>query len=153
MMLTGFRWITADQLAGSGRPGLLNDPDEDIEFIVSQGIGTVVTLTMKPVPVLQRSRSFNTVHFPIPDMSFPTPRDAAQLCESIRVEMRRAPVLLHCKAGLGRTGMMAACCLVDAGEEPGTALRRVRAVNPNYVQTTSQERFIENFASYLRWLE
>ncbi|MFO7568029.1 MAG: tyrosine-protein phosphatase [Enhygromyxa sp.] len=148
-MLTAFNWIIDGKLAGSGRPGLLAELDEDMAFLEEQGIRTIVTLTEDRVDDLDAFAGFEILHFPIPDMGFPTPRVAASICEQILAGMADKPVLLHCRAGLGRTGTVAACCLVALGEQPDRALARVRCVNPRYVQTRAQEQFISHFFAHL----
>lgn len=148
-MLTAFNWIIDGQLAGSGRPGLLADLTEDMAFLDELGIHTIVTLTESRVPGLEEVDAVETLHFPIPDMGFPTPRIAATICAQVVERMTQRPVLLHCHAGLGRTGMLAACCLVALGEQPERALLRVRRINPRYVQTRAQEQFIAHFAEHL----
>lgn len=149
MMLPAFNWIITHRLAGSGRPGLLADLDEDVEFLRTEGIRTIATLTEQPVVGLVERDEFDHLHFPIPDMGFPTPRSCAALCQQVLARMERGAVLLHCRAGLGRTGMVAACCLVAMGEPAARALQRVRNINRLYVQTRSQEQFIEHFARHL----
>jgi atypical dual specificity phosphatase len=148
-MLTAFNWIIDGRLAGSGRPGLLAELDEDMAFVEEQGIRTIVTLTEHRVDELDRFGALEVLHFPIPDMGFPTPRVAERICAQILTRMEEGAVLLHCRAGLGRTGTVAACCLVALGEQPGRALERVRCVNPRYVQTRAQEQFIAHFFKHL----
>ena len=149
MMLAGFNWIVDEALAGSGRPGLLSPFLEDIEFMRQQGISTVVTLTEGRVDQLDGFEGLESIHFPIPDMGFPTPRACADLCALVTDLMGDSRVLLHCRAGLGRTGTIAACCLVQLGLSPRGALGRVRSINPRYVQTQSQEQFIRHFAAHI----
>lgn len=52
-------------------------------------------------------------------------------------------VLLHCAAGLGRTGMMAACLLVACGQTPTSAIEQVRAARPGTIETEAQAAFIQ----------
>ncbi|RQW62241.1 cyclin-dependent kinase inhibitor 3 family protein [Vibrio viridaestus] len=47
-------------------------------------------------------------------------------------------VLVHCKGGLGRAGMIAARLLVELGMEPKQAIRIVRKVRPGAIETTAQ---------------
>ena len=147
-MLAGFRWIIEGSLAGSALPGLLNELDEDLEFIRARGISRIVSLTSRALPEHVREQGFELIHFPIADMGIPTPRACAVLCAQLLDGLEQRPVLLHCKGGLGRTGTIAACCLVGLGRAPEQALIEVRSVNPNYVQTASQAKFIEHYAAW-----
>lgn len=54
-------------------------------------------------------------------------------------------VLLHCAAGIGRTGSAAACVLKCAGLDTALALARVRAAGSN-PQNAVQSGLVEQFA-------
>ncbi len=56
-------------------------------------------------------------------------------------------VLVHCRGGLGRTGVVAAMMLIDAGVDPGDAIRRVRACRPGTIENASQEAFVMGYVS------
>lgn len=51
-------------------------------------------------------------------------------------------VLIHCRAGLGRTGVIAARLLVEAGLTPLQALNAVRRARPGTVETLLQEQYV-----------
>ena len=51
-------------------------------------------------------------------------------------------ILLHCRGGLGRTGMIAASLLVERGMAAEPAILRVRAARPHTIETTAQEDFV-----------
>lgn len=149
-MLAGFRWIVPGALAGSAQPGLLAELADDVEFLRSCHIVRIVTLTSEPLPASVGAAGFQLIHFPIMDMGIPTPRACAQLCGELVEQLHARPVLLHCRGGLGRTGTIAACCLVSLGHAPEAALAQVRDVNPNYVQSGAQVQFIAHYANYVR---
>jgi atypical dual specificity phosphatase len=149
-MLAGFRWIVSGALAGSAQPGLLADLADDVEFLRSCHIARIVTLTSEPLAASVAAAGFELIHFPIMDMGIPTPRACAQLCAALLEQLHARPVLLHCRGGLGRTGTIAACCLVSLGHTPEAALAQVRGVNPNYVQTGAQAQFIAHYEKYLK---
>ena len=51
-------------------------------------------------------------------------------------------VLVHCRAGLGRTGLITARLLVEFGMTPLQALNAVRRVRPGTVETMPQEHYV-----------
>lgn len=55
-------------------------------------------------------------------------------------------VLVHCRGGLGRAGLVSACLLTLDGRLPGQAIAEVRAARPGAVETVGQERFVAEFA-------
>jgi atypical dual specificity phosphatase len=57
--------------------------------------------------------------------------------------------VLHCRAGLGRTGTLLACALVRGGLDAGRAIRAVRQANPRYIQTEGQLQFVSEFQAYM----
>ncbi len=77
----------------------------------------------------------------IPDAAF---RETwKSLGPKVRATLQRGGrVLIHCRAGLGRTGMLAAMLLVELGEDPESAIQRVRAARPNTIETRAQEAYV-----------
>ena len=59
-------------------------------------------------------------------------------------------VLVHCGAGLGRSGTVAAAYLVKCGYEPKAAIARVREVRPFSIETREQEQSVSDYAERLR---
>ena len=57
-------------------------------------------------------------------------------------------VLVHCRQGIGRTGLMAACLLIDKGWEPEAAIDLLSAARGVAVpETQEQRRWIDNYAA------
>ncbi|GGI76964.1 cyclin-dependent kinase inhibitor 3 family protein [Deinococcus wulumuqiensis] len=54
-------------------------------------------------------------------------------------------VVVHCRGGLGRAGLTAACLLVQAGMEPGEAMALVRKTRPGAIENSRQEKFVREF--------
>jgi protein tyrosine phosphatase (PTP) superfamily phosphohydrolase (DUF442 family) len=83
-------------------------------------------------------------HFPIRDYDVPgsaAPWAAvSRAARSIIDDGGR--VLVHCRAGLGRSGMIAARLLVERGMAPEHAIAKVRAARPGAIETQAQERWI-----------
>lgn len=85
-------------------------------------------------------RPFRWLHVPIADMATPSP--AATFAAINDALQRRERVVIHCAAGLGRTGTVAAALLVDSGMAPQAAINSVRAVRPGSIETAGQEAYI-----------
>lgn len=83
------------------------------------------------------------VHLPINDFATPS-RDQDENWPDISRSALAAlqgggRVLIHCRMGRGRSGMTALRLMIEAGEEPNEALRRMRSVHPAAVETQDQK--------------
>ncbi len=151
-MIEAFQWIIPSALAGSAQPGLLADLASDLAWLHATRITHVVTLTERPL-ALPDGHGFVQGHFPIPDMGVVSSRAVVPLCCDTFAAIRAGGrVLVHCKAGLGRTGTIAACCLVSLGQKPEAAIRQVRSQSPHAIQSVAQERFVHHYAEHLQSL-
>jgi atypical dual specificity phosphatase len=143
-----FRWLRPG-LAGMGRPGLLGDVDADLSALSSEGIDTLVSLTERRFPQ-ERLKAYGIAgrHLPIADMGVPSIHAAASLCRDItRMREDGAQVVLHCEAGLGRTGTLLASYLVWQGARAEEAVDEVRSVIRGALQSPSQELFVQRFSA------
>lgn len=152
--MIGFKWILDGKLAGAGRPGLYDDLDEDLKFLSDKGFDVIVTLTEDQL-IIPHEHDFTLIHFSVPDMGIPQPRAAYGLCSQIHQLMHDGHrVLVHCKAGLGRTGTILASVMVLEGLNAQEAIKKVRIINGSYLQNAIQENFISHFHKYhLKMLE
>jgi protein-tyrosine phosphatase len=107
------------------------------------GLGTVVCLAPRPelaelspeynAALAKGGLPFRWMHVPMRNFGLPEDpaafrRDIAAIAQSVRAG---EAVLLHCAAGLGRTGTAAACLLKALGVEAKEALHRVREAGSN----------------------
>ncbi len=146
-----FHWVQMNLLGGVEQPGLRGDLDDHLDGLQQLGVQVLVTLLEQPFEVEKiESRGIMSVHFPIDDMKVPTLAGAQELCARIAgwIEEERATVV-HCKAGLGRTGTILACVLVRQGLSPVKAIETVRAVQSGYIQSDEQFAFVGEFATFL----
>ena len=90
--------------------------------------------------------------FPIPDQGTPDIADATDLVQWCREAIERGEaVVVTCMGGLGRSGTIVACCLVDSGMSPDAAIAAVRTTRgPRALETIAQENFVVTFASATR---
>ena len=90
---------------------------------------------------------------PIRDVSVPTSLQDTQRTVAYILGRARAGenVAIHCRGGLGRTGLVAACCLVALGRGARESIALVRNTRENAVETTEQARWVEEFERAARW--
>ena len=90
--------------------------------------------------------AYEWLHVPVPN--FGVPPDAHAFRGAIERLARRIrsgeAVLMHCAAGMGRTGSAAACVLKALGLPSSEALARVRAAGSN-PQNADQSGFVDWF--------
>ncbi|GGC44434.1 hypothetical protein GCM10011371_34830 [Novosphingobium marinum] len=124
----------------------------DMTAIAQWGAGTVVTL-LDPCEMTTlavgglgeavKRHGMTWLHLPIRDVSVPDRRfeEAWQVSgEALRTSLRAGfDVLVHCKGGLGRAGMIAARLLAELGMAPRTAIEAVREARPGAIETSHQE--------------
>ncbi len=98
-----------------------------------------------------RRAGMDWVHFPIPDMWFPSDLGKARklVTRIVKALSGGGDVVVHCWGGLGRAGTIAAATLVARGLAPAAAIAAVRAAREGAVQTWEQERFVADFAEAL----
>jgi len=96
--------------------------------------------------------SIEHVVFPIADCHIPTDKQQFhKLVENINYKLNAGQtVIVHCLGGLGRTGLLCACCLLLLnGYEPEInsqqAIKLIRTARKGTIQTYSQVRFVEDF--------
>lgn len=92
--------------------------------------------------------------FPIPDVDAPPPASMSRFLVLIKWILNDVDagkiVVIHCRGGIGRSGLVAASCLVALGHPPAEAIERVRSVRPGAVEAPVQERWVEAVADRLK---
>ena len=91
--------------------------------------------------------------FPIPDRQVPDSESKlAKALEKLDRELASGRnVVLHCRQGIGRTGLVAACLLVTKGIDAKAAVARLSAARGIAIPETSEQgRWIEHYASTLQ---
>jgi protein-tyrosine phosphatase len=91
--------------------------------------------------------------YPIPDRGIPSnPLTLSNLLETIHRDLQQGKsVLVHCRQGIGRTGLVAASLLVREGMEPESAIQKVSKMRGVHVpETPEQEDCIYGVAANLK---
>lgn len=124
----------------------------DLDAILAWPARTLVTLIephefeLLRIPTLgdeAKLRGLDWHHLPIRDVRVPSPAFEAvwpTQSEALRGKLAAGEnIVVHCRGGLGRAGMIAARLLVESGIDPKAAIARVRAVRPGAIETSAQD--------------
>ena len=158
-------WVEAPQIP-AGRLGITicpgrQDRDRDLEAdlgrLSDEGVDRLLCLSTEAemdwagVPDLgTRAEALGLEYrwLPVPDQGTCSLGEAVDLVRWCRQGLERGEsVVITCMGGLGRSGMVAACTLVDLGASPADAIASVRAARgPRALETSAQEELVSTFA-------
>lgn len=160
--------LTIDSLPIPGRPGLLGlsrcpgsgfPPALSRQALLEQELATVRDWGASGIVTLNESSELMMLgldglgdsvkaagmrwwHCPIPDFGAPGTAFAKawnQAEPGVMAQLEQGErVLIHCLAGLGRTGTLAARILIEHGLAPDEAIERVRHARPGAIQSDEQ---------------
>mgnify|MGYP001442967407 FL=1 len=142
-----FSWLIENKLAGSGIPTSI----DEVEWAIKQGVKSIVTIREEP---LDESwiKDVNYLHILSNDMGVPEFDDLVYAVDFIHRRITsNEPVMVHCLAGMGRTGVILACYLVKHQKmSAGEATEKVREERPGSIQSYPQEEIIFRFSKSLQ---
>jgi hypothetical protein len=147
-------WISlpmAGRLAIMARPRAGDWLDDEILGWRAQGIDTVISLLeqqevselgLQREAALCREQDMEFLSFPIPDRGVPgSLRDAVTLAQGLSTRIGEGRgVAVHCRAGIGRSSLVAACALVCSGSDPATAFEAIGKARGLSVPDTEAQR-------------
>ncbi len=143
--------VGAGQVALCPVPGRFGSYEADLSAILNWAPDIVLTMTGQAELDRVGAADFGADlghagiawhHLPIVDFSTPDANvetawpDVAAHCAAVLA--RGGRILSHCFGGCGRSGMMALRLMVDEGEDPHTALVRLRKTRPCAVEEDAQ---------------
>ena len=141
-----FSWVD-DYVAGSGRPMTL----EQLKWIKERGIEVIISLTEDPLPKEWiRELGFRYFHMPIIDHSAPNPETLKQIIDLMLNEIEEGKrILIHCAAGLGRTGtVLAAYFIARKRLSAEEAMELVRKLRPGSIEPIQEWSIREFYHKY-----
>jgi protein-tyrosine phosphatase len=153
-MFPDLYWIetrTAGRLAVMPRPRAGDWLEDEIAGWRIERIETVVSLLeasevaelgLVREAELCRHHAIEFVSFPIPDRGVPASLSkAADLARSIALEIASGKAIaVHCRAGIGRSALIAACVLVCSGFNPTAAFDAISMARGTGVPDTDLQR-------------
>ena len=142
-----FSWLIDNKLAGSGIPTSI----DEIQWAIEQGIKSIVTVREEPLDD-DWIKDVNYLHIMSNDMGVPEFDDLIHAVDFIHRRItNNEPVMVHCLAGLGRTGTLLACYLIKHQKmSADDAMQKVREERHGSIQSFSQEEIIFQFAKSLQ---
>ncbi|MFC1972628.1 dual specificity protein phosphatase family protein [Chloroflexota bacterium] len=144
-----FSWLVDGQLAGHQAPS----SEQDLIWLQAQGVLALVRMAEIHKSQLNSHQieQFGILdwHEPVTDMTAPKPAQINRVIQFIMKSLSQGkPVGVSCGAGLGRTGTILACYLVNQGFTPELAIKEVRVKRPGSIETLGQEEAIKGYAKY-----
>jgi protein-tyrosine phosphatase len=155
-------WINDDKL---GRIGLMPRPrggdwlEDEICSIRDSGADVIVSLLerqeiteleLESEQSICEAQGLQYISFPIPDRDVPLSRqETARLVgKVIELASEGKSIIIHCRQGVGRSAMIAACMLAEGGMSVADEFERIREARGCPVPETEDQRaWVGEYAS------
>ncbi|XP_068236207.1 dual specificity protein phosphatase 23-like [Palaemon carinicauda] len=143
-----FSWVVERVLCACSWP----ETDSEINWLRKQGVKAIISLSEERQPPPSAKPDMDCHVIAVEEFEPPTMEQITRfidICEKMTAENK--PVCVHCRMGLGRTGVMLACYFVKHYNETAVqAIRNIRLMRPWSIETRSQEKAVKNFEKYIR---
>jgi len=153
LRMTDLFWIPR---SGSGRLGIMPRPrgndwlQEEVDSLSKEGVDvwiSALTLAEREELGLEHQSDFckqsnmDFRSFPIFDRSLPAEQKFSQLVDDIRSLLEAGQsVVVHCRLGIGRAGMITTGVLIAEGETAQSAIRKVSKARRLTIPDTDEQR-------------
>ena len=142
-----FSWLIEGKLAGSAIPTSI----DEVQWLIEQGVKSIVTVKEDPLDDVW-VENVDYHHLVSNDMGVPEFDDLISSVDFLHQRITNdEPVMVHCLAGLGRTGTILACYLIKYQQmSADDAIQKVRNERHGSIQSFSQEEIIFRFEKSVR---
>lgn len=143
-------WIDEPFMLGSSNPST-----EDLAALRSHGFDVLVSLLREeeqpPYYDVDAVVALGYVrrNIPVRDFSAPEIGQMREFLDFVSKLPAGSKVVVHCHAGIGRTGTFAAAWWISKGESPLAAVSRIRGARSYAVETGEQVAALEELARQL----
>lgn len=128
------------------KTGFSYDPEDDFMKHKSRYFILILLIFVLGVSIV-----VSYYNFAFPDMSIPNFDEMIAIVKAMKMDSEKGKVMVHCHAGLGRTGLVICCYLLYTKHffSSKKAIDFVRSKRPGSIQTKSQVKFVYDFFAYL----
>ena len=143
-------WIEEPILLGSSNP-----TNRELEDLYREGFRTIISLLdeNEQTPDYDiggiEAKGFKRYSIPLQDFTAPPLADFKEFMETVINSFKKGKVLVHCEAGIGRTGTMAAAYWIKKGLSASEAIKKIRNSMPGAIEMPEQEESLFEFEAFI----
>src|SRR6266478_6373729 len=147
IILPNFGWLFENKLAAMAYP----ESEDAFTLLYQIGIRAVLNLAEAPHPYeVPDTIGMLARHIPVADFTAPTLQQVKQALAMISSCLdRNMPVVVHGRAGLGRTGTILACYLVGMEMPANNGMIIIREWRPGSIEGPAQEAAVYEYERFI----
>ncbi len=140
-------WIDEPWLLGSSNP-----TTDDLKKLRVEGFNMIVSLLEEDLQAPHYDAAtvgamgYKRRNIPVQDFHPPKLRQLAEFVDLLARQPEGTKIIVHCYAGVGRTGTFGAAYWIARGLSVDEALKKIRNARPQAVETVEQHDALEEFA-------
>ena len=147
IILPNFSWLFENKLAAMPYP----ESEDAFTLLYRIGVKALLNLSEEPLPYkTPKTIGMLIKHVPVADYTAPTLEQVQEAIVMISSCLdKNMPVVVHCMAGLGRTGTILACYLVSIEMPANNAISSIREWRPGSIETLEQEAVVYKYEHFI----